>query len=179
MKLLGLDPGLRRTGWGVIESDGDRLFYVAAGLISSKDCLSLAERLVQLHDGVTETIAHYCPDEVAVETVFVNNNPVSTVKLSHARGVILMVPARAGLSVSEYEPTLIKKAVVGTGHANKLQVALMVCRLLHGYRRQCHDTDDVADALAVAICHAHYRTKFRLTDEVGKYALGVASEVES
>ncbi len=160
MKLLGLDPGLRRTGWGLIEADGDRLHYIAAGVISSQNSLSLAERLVQIHDGVAETISHYCPDEAAVETVFVNNNPITTVKLCHARGVILLVPARVGLSVSEYEPTLIKKTVVGTGHAKKVHVALMVYRLLHvhEYGPRHHDTNDAADALAVAICHAHYRT---------------------
>ncbi len=183
MKLLGLDPGLRRTGWGLIEAKGNRLRYIAAGVISSKDRLSLAERLVQIHDGVAETIAHYCPDEAAVETVFVNNNPIATVKLCHARGVVLLVPARVGLSVSEYEPTLIKKTVVGTGHANKVQVALMVCRLLHGPGpgRRHHNTDDATDALAVAICHAHYRTtSLRLTAQGRMFnSDGAAGEPES
>ncbi|VBB69526.1 Crossover junction endodeoxyribonuclease RuvC [invertebrate metagenome] len=156
MRLLGLDPGLRRTGWGIIESDGHQLHYVAAGVICVKEHFSLAERLVQIHDGVTATIAHHRPDEAAVEAAFVSrHNPVSTLKLGQARGVILLVPARAGLSVSEYEPNLIKKAVVGTGHATKCQVALMVYRLLLGCQR--HNTDDAADALAVAICHAHSR----------------------
>ena len=174
MKVLGLDPGLRRTGWGIIEAHGDRLCYVAAGVIPSKGNLSLAERLVQLYVGLAKTIADYCPDEAAVETVFVNRNPFSTVKLCHARGIVLLVPAMSGLSVSEYAPNLIKKAIVGTGHANKIQVALMVCRLLYGYEPQDHDTDDIADALAVAICHAHYRTTtIKLNCEEKKHTHGI------
>lgn len=167
MRLLGLDPGLRRTGWGVIEAEGNRLNYVASGVVCSAEHLSLAERLVQLHDGVMAVIACHRPNEAAVEEIFVNRNPVSTLKLSQARGVVLLAPARAGLSVSEYKPTLIKKAIVGGGHAQKIQVAVMVERLLPGY---LYGSIDAADALAVAICHAHHRaTAARLAESENGY----------
>ena len=153
MRLLGLDPGLRHTGWGVIDATGNRLRHVADGAVHSSNARSLAERLVELHDGLTRVIAEYQPDEAAVEETFVNKNPTSTLKLGLARGVALLVPALAGLAVHEYPANLVKKSVVGAGHAAKEQVQTMVRRLLPG---AMIETADAADALAVAICHAHH-----------------------
>ncbi|MBF0130297.1 MAG: crossover junction endodeoxyribonuclease RuvC [Alphaproteobacteria bacterium] len=154
MILLGLDPGLRVTGWGVIEAVGNRLRHVADGVIRSDAERPLAERLVQLHEGVMDVMDRHSPDEAAVEETFVNKNPVSTLKLGQARGVVMLAPARSGVPVAEYKPNLIKKTVVGAGHAEKQQVVLMVRMLLPG----CLVTSlDAADALAVAICHAHHR----------------------
>ena len=153
MRLLGLDPGLRSTGWGVIDVDGNRLRHVADGAVRTADDRSLAVRLLQLHEGLRAIIAEYRPDAAAVEETFVNRNAASTLKLGQARGVVLLAPALAGLSVSEYATNLIKKSVVGSGHAGKEQVAWMVRRLLPG----CEPPNgDAADALAVAICHAHH-----------------------
>jgi len=153
MKLLGLDPGLQHTGWGVIEVDGSRLTFVAAGVVNSSPKRPLAERLVEIHDGLREVIDTYQPAEAAVEETFVNKNPTSTLKLGLARGVVLLVPALAGLPVAEYPANLIKKSVVGAGHAGKEQVQMMVRMLLPGCLTE---TADAADALAVAICHAHH-----------------------
>ena len=153
MRLLGLDPGLRHTGWGVIEVDGNRLRHVADGAVHSSEGRSLAERLVELHDGLARIIAEYRPVEAAVEETFVNKNPTSTLKLGLARGVALLVPALAGMKVHEYPANLVKKSVVGAGHAAKEQVQMMVTRLLPGVRLS---SPDAADALAVAICHAHH-----------------------
>ncbi len=154
MRLIGFDPGLRQTGWGVIESDGNRLGHVANGTVSTNASADLASRLAELYDGLVRIIDQYSPVEAAVEETFVNKNPSSTLKLGQARGIVLLVPARAGVAVSEYTPNLIKKSIVGTGHAAKEQVQMMVGVLLPG-------TDivnaDAADALAVAICHAHHR----------------------
>ncbi len=153
MRLLGLDPGLRRTGWGVIEAEGVRLRFVAAGVVESDDARSLAERLLQLHDGLAEVIRRHAPVEAAVEESFVNRNPASTLKLGLARGVALLAPARSGVPVTEYPANLVKKSVVGVGHAAKEQIQMMVGMLLPG----CRDVAaDAADALAVAICHAHH-----------------------
>jgi crossover junction endodeoxyribonuclease RuvC len=158
MRLIGFDPGLRVTGWGVIESEGGRLFYVADGVVKTDDGLPLAQRLVQLADGLTQLIRAYSPAEAAVEETFVNKNAVSTLKLGQARGIALLVPARAGIPVAEYLPNLVKKTVVGTGHAAKQQVQMMVRILLPG---AVMATADAADALAVAICHAHHRDTAR------------------
>lgn len=155
IRLIGLDPGLRRTGWGVIEVDGNRLVHVASGTVMSDADLSLAERLSQLFDGLAAVIAGHGPDEAAVEETFVNRNPNSTLKLGQARGAALLAPAQAGLRVAEYPATLIKKALVGNGHADKTQIQAMVGVLLPGARP---DSADAADALAVAICHAHHRS---------------------
>ena len=155
MRLIGLDPGLRRTGWGVIEAEGNRLSHVASGTIVSDASLSLAERLSQLYDGISQVIALHAPEEAAVEETFVNRNPESTLKLGQARGAALLAPAQAGLAVAEYPATLIKKALVGNGHADKTQVQTMVQMLLPGAKP---GTADAADALAVAICHAHHRS---------------------
>lgn len=154
IRVLGLDPGLRNTGWGVIEVDGNRLRAVADGTVRSDETLSLAERLAQLYAGLELVIAEHAPDEAAVENTFVNKNPASTLKLGQARGVVLLAPARVGIPVTEYQPSLVKKAVVGTGGAAKQQMGMMVKALLPG--ATCHSTDS-ADALAVAICHAHFR----------------------
>ena len=153
IRLLGLDPGLRNTGWGVIEILGNRLVHVANGTLHSTPSLSIAERLVQLHDGVNGILERYDPQEAAVEETFVNKNLESTLKLGLARGAILIAPAKQGLAVTEYAPNRVKKSVVGVGHANKEQVQTMVERLLP----DCEITGpDAADALAVAICHAHF-----------------------
>ena len=160
MKLLGLDPGLRRTGWGLIVAEDNRLAHLANGSVTTDGGLGLAERLLQIHDGLARVIERYRPDEAAVEETFVNRNPTSTLKLGQARGVVLLVAARAGLVVTEYPPNLVKKTVVGTGHAAKQQIQAMVGILLPG----CAIAGaDAADALAVAICHAHHRaTRTRL-----------------
>jgi crossover junction endodeoxyribonuclease RuvC len=154
MRVLGLDPGLTRTGWGVIEIDANRLTYVADGVVESGVEHALATRLAILFDGIAAVIAEHRPEEAAVEETFVNTNGQSTLKLGHARGVALLAPARAGLPVAEYAARLVKKSVVGTGRAEKTQVAHMVRCLLPGARIA---GADAADALAVAICHAHHR----------------------
>ncbi len=154
MRLIGLDPGLRLTGWGVIEVDGNRLRHVAHGVVKVTTEGSLSDRLRDLFDGVAAVVEAQRPAEAAVEETFVNVNPASTLKLGQARGVVLLAPALAGLPVHEYAANLVKKSVVGAGHADKRQVAMMVGRLLPGVVA----TADAADALAVAICHAHHRT---------------------
>ena len=152
MRIIGLDPGLRATGWGIIHAEGNRLSHVAHGTIRSNPDDELAYRLRSLHDALMELLQEWQPQAAAVEETFVNKNPASTLKLGQARGVVLLAPAQAGLPVAEYAPTMIKKAVVGTGAADKDQVHAMVKRLLPG----CSVTGaDAADALAVAICHAH------------------------
>jgi crossover junction endodeoxyribonuclease RuvC len=155
IRILGLDPGLRRTGWGVVTIDGARLSHVAHGVIAPSASLSLAERLLVLFEGVREVIADYGPQEAAVEETFVTANGQSTLKLGHARAAVMIAPAGAGLPVAEYAATVVKKAIVGTGGADKGQVAFMVARLLPTAGAP---TADTADALAVAIAHAHART---------------------
>ena len=153
MRVLGLDPGLRHTGWGVIDVAGNRLIYVADGVVHAPTDLPLAERLVALFRQLTAVIERFQPDEAAVEESFVNKNAASTLKLGVARGVVLLAPAERGVPVAEYSANLIKKSVVGAGHAEKEQVQMMVRRLLPG----CAIVEaDAADALAVAICHAHH-----------------------
>ncbi|GER04964.1 crossover junction endodeoxyribonuclease RuvC [Iodidimonas nitroreducens] len=154
MRLLGLDPGLRLTGWGIIESEGTALRHVANGVVRTDAARSLAERLVELHDGLMAVLETWSPHEAAVEETFVNKNPLSTLKLGQARGVALLVPALKGLRVAEYAPNHIKKSVVGAGHAAKEQIHAMVTVLLPGV---AISGADAADALAVAICHAHQR----------------------
>ena len=159
VRLLGLDPGLRRTGWGVIQVAGTRLGHVAHGVLVTDPAAGLAERLVELHDGLLAVIARHAPDGAAVEETFVNRNPASTLKLGQARGVVLLAPALARIPVAEYPANLIKKSITGAGHADKGQVAHMVRTLLPGTRI---DSSDAADALAVAICHAqHAATRAR------------------
>src|SRR5580692_10261171 len=153
MRVLGLDPGLRHTGWGVIDVDGNRLIHVADGVASAPTDLPLGERLVILFRQLGEILERFRPDQAAVEETFVNKNPSSTLKLGVARGVVLLAPAERGVPVSEYSANLVKKSVVGAGHAEKAQVQMMVRRLLPG----CAVVKaDAADALAVAICHAHH-----------------------
>jgi crossover junction endodeoxyribonuclease RuvC len=154
VRILGLDPGLRTTGWGIVESQKNRLTYIAHGVVKSAGEDALASRLSQLYQGLLHIIQTYNPGEAAVEEVFVNKNPISTLKLGMARGIALLVPAQAGLVVGEYAANRVKKSVVGVGHAHKDQVAMMVQRLLPGCGKV---SADAADALAVAICHAHYR----------------------
>jgi crossover junction endodeoxyribonuclease RuvC len=154
IRILGLDPGLRNTGWGIIEYEGNRLSHIAHGVIHSQSGDELATRLSQLYDGLMGIIQAHHPDEAAVEETFVNKNPASALKLGMARGIVLLAPAQSGLVVGEYAANRVKKSVTGVGHADKNQIALMVQRLLP----QCGTVSaDAADALAVAICHAHYR----------------------
>ena len=153
MKILGLDPGLGTTGWGLIEADGNRLAHIANGQIRTDAGMPLPQRLAALADQLEALIRDHAPAAAAVEDVFVNKNPQSTLKLGQARGVVLMCAARAGIDVGEYAPTLVKKAVVGTGGADKAQVHAMVSRLLPGVKIA---GADAADALAVAITHAHH-----------------------
>lgn len=152
-RILGLDPGLRKTGWGVIDAEGSRLVHVAHGTIQSDADCDLSERLCQLHDGLVAVIRDWQPTLAAVEETFVNKNPASTLKLGQARGVVLLVPALHGLRVAEYTPNHIKKSVVGAGHAAKEQIHAMLRILLPGVNVS---GADAADALAVAICHAHH-----------------------
>ena len=154
LRILGLDPGLRRTGWGVIAVDGARLAHVAHGVIKPDEAAPFAIRLLTLFEGLCGVIEAHAPDEAAVEETFVNTNAASTLKLGHARAACLIAPARAGLPVAEYAATVVKKAVVGTGAAEKDQVGFMVRRLLPAAGETCADS---ADALAVAIAHAHLR----------------------
>ncbi|PCI34576.1 MAG: crossover junction endodeoxyribonuclease RuvC [Alphaproteobacteria bacterium] len=150
--MIGFDPGLRKTGWGIIDVDGSRLIHVANGIVHSDAKASLAERLVQLFDGLSQVITDWEPDTAAVEETFVNKNPNSTLKLGQARGISLLVPALAGIPVGEYSPNHIKKSVVGAGHAGKAQVEAMLKILLP---QVVINGEDAGDALAVAICHAH------------------------
>jgi len=153
MRVLGIDPGLRNLGWGVIEVAGSRLTHVANGIIHSEG-EDLARRLLSLHTELARVIALHAPTSAAVEQTFVNKDAVATLKLGQARGIALLAPAQAGLVVGEYAPNAVKKAVVGVGHADKAQVAHMVRHQLPGVELA---GPDAADALAVAICHAHYQ----------------------
>jgi crossover junction endodeoxyribonuclease RuvC len=159
MRLLGIDPGLRFTGWGVVEAEGTRLRHVADGVIAVAAGGEVALRLKALDEALAEILARFQPREAAVEETYVNRNAAATLKLGYARGVALLAPARAGIPVFEYGAKTVKMAVVGTGGADKEQVGLMVRRLLPGAARQ---RADAADALAVAICHAHHRATTRL-----------------
>lgn len=158
IRILGIDPGLRNMGWGVIEAEGSRLSFVACGALHSDAGLSLAERLRQLHDGLASVIAAHAPHEAAVEETFVNAGVRSALTLGQARGVVLVMPALRGLPVAEYAANLVKKSVVGTGHASKEQIGVMVRTLLPS---ASFKGADAADALAIAICHAHHRVSAR------------------
>ena len=169
VRLLGLDPGLRRTGWGIIDIDGNRLLHVASGVVVPDSAQPLAGRLSNLFEGLCKIIVAYGPKEAAVEETFVNRNPSSTLKLGQARGVVMLAPARSGLPVAEYSANSIKNWLVGTGHAAKSQVQAMVEVLLPGAKPQ---TADAADALAIAICHSHHRQfSLRVDAVVGEGAL--------
>nr|WP_243428692.1 crossover junction endodeoxyribonuclease RuvC [Acetobacter suratthaniensis] len=156
--MLGIDPGLRFTGWGVIDVEGNRLRHVANGVIATNSAESVPERLRALHESLLGLIDRHSPDEAAVEETYVNRNGAATLKLGYARGVALLAPALAGLVVAEYGALAVKKAVVGTGSADKTQVEMMVRRLLPGVEVA---RADASDALAVAICHAHHRASAR------------------
>jgi crossover junction endodeoxyribonuclease RuvC len=161
MRIIGLDPGLRHTGWGMVEISGNRLRHIADGAVHARTDGSLAERLVELFEGLGRVLAEQQPDEAAVEETFVNKNPGTTLRLGAARGVVLLAPALRGLAVAEYSANLIKKSVVGAGHAEKHQIEMMVRMLLPGALAAA----DAADALAVAICHAHHVQTNRVWDK--------------
>jgi crossover junction endodeoxyribonuclease RuvC len=154
IRILGIDPGLRRTGWGVIDLDGNRLSFIACGSVETDAAMATAARLVAIHAGLRNVVETHCPAESAVEATFVNKDAVATLKLGQARGVALLVPAQAGLPVAEYAPNLVKKTIVGAGHGDKAQIRMMVGVLLPQADPQ---SEDAADALAVAVCHAHHR----------------------
>ena len=154
IRILGIDPGLRRTGWGIVEIEGNRLAFVACGSVSTDDKADLAIRLLTLHDGLFRIVEEFVPDEAAVETTFVNKDAAATLKLGQARGIAMLVPARASVPVAEYAPNLVKKTIVGAGHGEKAQIRMMIGVLLPKADPQSHDA---ADALAIAICHAHHR----------------------
>ena len=164
IRILGLDPGLRRTGWGVIDVQGTRLTYVGCGTILPPETAPMGNRLAFLHAGLLDVIARFAPHEAAVEETFVNMNPSSTLKLGQARGVVMLAPAQQGLEVAEYAPLLVKKSVVGAGRAEKGQVRMMISVLLP---KAAPATEDAADALAVAITHAHHRGSRALARALG------------
>src|SRR5579862_818165 len=155
VRILGIDPGLRRTGWGVIEVEGNRLVYIGCGSVEPPDNLPLASRLLAIHDGLAAVLRDFGPAEAAVEQTFVNKDGVATLKLGQARGVAMLAPAMFGISVAEYAPNQVKKTVVGAGHADKNQIMMMLKVLLPKAEPK---SADAADALAVAITHAHHRT---------------------
>jgi len=154
IRIIGIDPGLRNVGWGLIEVAGSRLVYIGCGSIQTRANLSLAERLAQIHRGLTALIEAERPDEAAVEETFVNRDPQSALKLGQARGIALAAPALLGLAVAEYAANVVKKTIVGAGHAEKAQIAMMVKMLLPTCQIA---SPDAADALAVAITHAQHR----------------------
>jgi crossover junction endodeoxyribonuclease RuvC len=154
IRIIGIDPGLRRTGWGVIETAGSTLRFVASGTVRSEDKMPLAVRLRQIHDGLSSVLDAHVPEEAAVEQTFVNKDAGATLKLGQARGIAMLVPALRGLDVAEYAPNAVKKSVIGVGHGDKAQIHMMVKVLMPKAR---FEGDDAADALAIAICHAHNR----------------------
>jgi len=151
MRIIGIDPGLRHTGWGIIDKDGSRVSFVAAGVINADTENALSERLLEIFDSLRHVLDEYKPQEAAVEEVFVNMNPNSTLKLGQARGIALLAPAVFGIPVSEYTPNQIKKMIVGVGHAEKKQVDMMVRKMLPTLPKNV--PADSADALAMALCH--------------------------
>ncbi len=167
IRIIGIDPGLRHTGWGVVACQGSRLSYVADGTARSSADASLSHRLVELHDQLAAVLEAWRPDEAAVEETFVNKDARATLKLGQARGIALLVPSLRGLTVSEYAPNMVKKTVVGAGHAQKHQVQAMLKLLLPGCKPS---SADAADALAVAICHAHHRSVKSLRPAAGALA---------
>ena len=154
IRILGIDPGLRRTGWGVIDVEGNRLMFVGCGSVETRESLPLAERLGVIHAGLTRVLSEFQPAEAAVEQTFVNKDGVATLKLGQARGVAMLAPAMQGLAVAEYAPNKVKKTVVGAGHADKNQIQVMLKILLP---KADPASADAADALAIAITHAHHR----------------------
>ncbi len=154
IRILGIDPGLRRTGWGVIDVEGNRLIFVACGSVETRENLPLSERLVAIHQGLARVLGEFSPLEAAVEQTFVNKDGVATLKLGQARGVAMLAPAMTGIPVAEYAPNQVKKTVVGAGHADKNQIRVMLGVLLP---KADPKSADAADALAIAITHAHHR----------------------
>ena len=154
IRILGIDPGLRRTGWGVIDIEGNRLIYVGCGSVESREAAPLAERLLAIHEGLSLVLGEFNPVEAAVEQTFVNKDGASTLKLGQARGVAMLAPAMFGIAVAEYAPNQVKKTVVGAGHADKNQIRVMLGVLLP---KAAPKSPDAADALAIAITHAHHR----------------------
>ena len=163
IRIIGIDPGLRRTGWGVVEALGSSLRFIAAGTVCSDARLDLASRLCQIHEGLAAILHLHQPHQAAVEQTFVNRNAAATLKLGQARGIAMLVPAQAGLPVAEYAPNAVKKAVIGVGHGGKEQIQLMVKMLLP---KAEFDSEDAADALAIAICHQHHRGQRELMQRV-------------
>ncbi len=157
MRILGLDPSLSSTGWGIIDAEHNRVSYVADGFIPTDPKTPINERLAKINEVLREIVETYKPDEAAIEEVFLNSNPASTIKLGMARGVVIMTPAQYGINVYEYEPTKVKKAVVGIGRAEKKQVENMVKILLPGCKPKNNDS---ADALAIALCHFQYNNSY-------------------
>ena len=154
IRILGIDPGLRRTGWGMVAIAGNALSFLGCGSVTTDDRDALAARLLAIHDGLMRILAEFQPDEAAVEQTFVNKSGSATLKLGQARGIAMVVPARAGVPVSEYAPNLVKKSIVGAGHGDKAQVRMMIGVLLPKADPSSHDA---ADALAIAVTHAHHR----------------------
>ncbi len=154
IRILGIDPGLRRTGWGVIAIEGNRLMFLACGSLATQDGAALALRLLAIHDGLRRVVDEHAPDEAAVEATFVNKDASATLKLGQARGIAMLVPAIAGLPVAEYAPNLVKKTIIGVGHGEKAQIRMMLGVLLPKADPRTHDA---ADALAIAVTHAHHR----------------------
>jgi crossover junction endodeoxyribonuclease RuvC len=163
IRIIGIDPGLRRTGWGVIDTYGVRLAFVSCGSVVSDEAENLGLRLRQIFDGLSEVLARLQPKEAAIEQTFVNRDATATLKLGQARGIALLVPALSGLVIAEYAPNAVKKTVIGAGHGDKVQIRAMVKCLLP---RAAPDSADAADALAIAITHAHSRTWTRLAASV-------------
>jgi crossover junction endodeoxyribonuclease RuvC len=164
IRILGIDPGLRRTGWGVVEIAGNRLGFIGCGSVTTDDRHALAARLLAIYDGLLRVVEEYRPDEAAVEATFVNKDATATLKLGQARGIAMVVPAKAGVPVAEYAPNLVKKSIVGTGHGDKVQVRMMVGVLLPKANPHSHDA---ADALAIAVTHAHHRQSVLLNVVAG------------
>jgi crossover junction endodeoxyribonuclease RuvC len=154
IRIMGIDPGLRRTGWGVVDVLGNRLMFVACGSVETDEREDVAARLVAIHQGLARVVAEHHPQEAAVEATFVNKNAAATLKLGQARGIALLVPAQAGVSVAEYAPNLVKKTIVGAGHGEKAQIRMMIGVLLP---KAAPQSEDAADALAIAVTHAHHR----------------------
>jgi crossover junction endodeoxyribonuclease RuvC len=154
IRILGIDPGLRRTGWGMVEIDGNRLGFLGCGSVTTRDTDALAARLLVIHDGLMRILDQFRPDEAAVEATFVNRDADATLKLGQARGIAMVVPAKAGVPVAEYAPNLVKKSIVGVGHGDKTQIRMMIGVLLP---KADPASDDAADALAIAVTHAHHR----------------------
>ncbi len=154
IRILGIDPGLRRTGWGMVEIAGNRLSFLGCGSVTTSDRDALATRLLAIHDGLMRILEEFKPDEAAVEATFVNKDANATLKLGQARGIARVVPPRAGVPVAEYAPNLVKKSIVGAGHGDKAQIRMMIGVLLP---KAEPSSDDAADALAIAVTHAHHR----------------------